>query len=115
MPRKKRSATQAFEAALEQPAAGRYVLRLFVTGSTPRSLEAIRNIRAICERQLQGQYNLEVIDIYQHPELAQGEQIVVAPTLLKKLPLPFRRVIGDLSNTERVLVGLDLVARTAGK
>ncbi len=111
MKREKASVTEAFEAALQRAARQRYVLRLFVTGSTPRSLEAIRNIRAICDRELKGRYELEVIDIYQHPELAQGEQIVVAPTLVKKLPLPFRRIIGDLSSSERVLVGLNLVPR----
>ena len=87
-----------------------YLLRLFVTGSTPKSSRAIRNIRAICEEKLQGRYELEVIDIYQHPEDMKREQIVVTPTLVRELPLPFRRVIGDLSDIERVLVGLDLVA-----
>ncbi len=101
--------TQAFEEALaKEPAADRYVLRLFVTGTTPRSARAIQNIRAICEERLQGRYQLEVIDIYQHPEQAKPEQVVVAPTLVKQLPLPVRRLIGDLSNEERVLVGLDL-------
>ena len=104
--------TKAFEAALAaQPVAEHYVLRLFVTGTTPRSARAIQNIRAICEDQLQGRYDLEVIDIYQHPEFAQREQIIVTPTLVKKLPLPFRKVIGDLSDQERVLVGLDIVRR----
>ena len=101
--------TEIVEAELAQAGAGKYVLRLFVTGSTPRSLEAIRNIRAICDRELKGRYELEVVDIYQHPELAKPEQIVVAPTLVKKLPPPFRRIIGDLSDTEKVLVGLDLL------
>jgi circadian clock protein KaiB len=105
--------TKAFEAALgAQPAAEHYLLRLFVTGSTPRSVRAIQNIRAICEEKLQGRYELEVIDIYQHPEDVKREQIVVAPTLVKKLPLPFRKIIGDLSDTERVLVGLDIVPRS---
>ena len=86
-----------------------YVLRLFVAGSTPRSLRAIANIRIICEQYLQGRYELEVIDIYQRPELAEGEQIVAAPTLIKKLPLPLRQLIGDLNDIERVLAGLDLL------
>jgi circadian clock protein KaiB len=104
--------TKAFEAALgAQPTAEHYLLRLFVTGSTPRSVRAIQNIRAICEEKLQGRYELEVIDIYQHPEDVKREQIVVAPTLVKKLPLPFRKIIGDLSDRERVLVGLDIVPR----
>ena len=103
--------TKAFEDALaERPQAGHYRLRLFVTGTTPRSSRAIQNIRNICERELQGHYDLEVIDIYQHPEQAKPEQIVVTPTLVKKLPLPFRKIIGDLSNQERVLVGLDILA-----
>jgi circadian clock protein KaiB len=95
------------EASRRAPA-DRYVLRLYVTGMTPRSTRAIENIRAICEQHLQGRYDLEVIDVYQQPTLAKGEQIIAAPTLIKKLPLPLRRVIGDMSNTERVLLGLDL-------
>ena len=87
----------------------RYVLRLYVTGMTPRSARAISNLRAICDEYLEGRYDLEVIDIYQQPVLAKGEQIVAAPTLIKKLPLPMRRIIGDMSNRERVLLGLDLV------
>lgn len=102
--------TKAFEDALaEKPDVARYCLRLFITGTTPKCARAIENIRAICEANLPGRYELEVIDIYQHPELAKPEQIVVTPTLVKKLPLPFRRMIGDLSDNERVLVGLDIV------
>ena len=86
-----------------------YRLRLFVTGTTPRSARAIRNIRAICEENLPGRYTLEVIDIYQHPAAVKAEQIVVTPTLVKQLPLPTRKLIGDLSDTERVLAGLDIV------
>ena len=86
----------------------RYVLRLYVTGMTSRSRRAIENVRRICEEHLPGQYDLEVIDIYQQPTLAKGEQIIAAPTLIKKLPLPLRRVIGDMSSTDRVLLGLDL-------
>ena len=85
-----------------------FILRLYVTGMTPRSTRAVENVRAICEEHLQGRYDLEVIDIYQQPILAKGEQIIAAPTLIKKLPLPLRRVIGDLSSTERVLLGLDI-------
>ncbi|MDP4224423.1 MAG: circadian clock KaiB family protein [Bacteroidota bacterium] len=84
------------------------MLRLYVTGTTPQSVRAIANIKRICEEHLKGRYDLEVIDLYQRPNLAQGEQIVAAPTLIKKLPSPLRRVIGDLSNTERLLVGLDI-------
>jgi circadian clock protein KaiB len=88
-----------------------YVLRLYVTGVTPNSVHAIANIKRICEEHLHGHYQLEVIDLCQQPELAEGEQIIAAPTLIKKLPLPLRRVIGDMSSTERVLVGLDLRRR----
>jgi len=85
-----------------------YVLRLYVTGTTSQSTRAISNIRKICEEHLQGRYELEVVDISQHPTLAIGEQIIAAPTLIKKLPLPLRRFIGDMSRTERILLGLDL-------
>lgn len=85
-----------------------YVLRLYITGSTPRSLRAIANIRAICQEHLKGRYDLEVLDIAQQPQLAEGEQIIAAPTLIKKAPLPIRRFIGDMSETERILIGLDL-------
>lgn len=85
-----------------------FLLKLYVTGMTPQSILAIENLKRICEEHLKGRYNLEVVDLYKNPALAAGEQIVAAPTLIKKLPLPLRRVIGDMSNTERVLVGLDL-------
>ncbi len=91
-----------------EPPEGRYVLRLYVTGLTARSTRAIENVRKICEDHLAGRYELEVVDIYQQPTMARGEQIIAAPTLIKKLPLPLRRVIGDMSSTDRVLVGLDL-------
>jgi circadian clock protein KaiB len=101
---------EEFEAAIKDAADGkqRYVLRLYVTGSTPRSTRAIQNIRAFCETRLRGRYDLEVIDIYQQPTLARGEQIIAAPTLIRKLPSPLRKFVGDLSDVERVLVGLDL-------
>ncbi len=85
-----------------------YVLRLYVAGMTQRSTEAFAIIKGICERELKGRYDLEVIDIYQHPQLAKDEQIIAVPTLLKKLPSPLRRFIGNLSDQERVLMGLDL-------
>ena len=85
-----------------------YLLKLYVLGATPNSQRAIKNIKDICEQHLQGRYTLKVIDLYQQPQLAEGEQIVATPTLVKKLPLPLRRILGDLSNTERVLVGLNL-------
>lgn len=95
------------EAAAEHPNA-HYVLRLYITGTTPCSMRAIVNIRKICEEHLQGRYDLEVVDISQRPTLAAGKQIIAAPTLIKKLPLPLRRFIGDMSQTERILLGLDL-------
>ena len=100
----------AFEKLLGQESknADRYVLRLYVTGLTPRSTQAFATIKAICDEYLRGRYELEVIDIYQHPQLAADEQIIAAPTLVKALPTPRRRFIGDLSDTERVLFGLDL-------
>ncbi len=86
----------------------RYVLRLYISGITPRSTIAIERVRRICEEHLEGRYELEIIDIYQQPTLAKGEQIIAAPTLIRKLPLPLRRIIGDMSNEDRVLLGLDL-------
>ncbi|NCC23388.1 MAG: thiol-disulfide isomerase [Alphaproteobacteria bacterium] len=85
-----------------------HVLTLYVASLTPRSVAAIRSVKDVCERHLQGRYELEVIDIYEHPTLAKSEQIVAAPTLIKKLPLPLRRLIGDMADEHRVLVGLDL-------
>ena len=109
MTKKKSATTEAFEKSVAaSPADERYVLRLYVTGMTPRSTEAFAAIKAICEERLQGRYELEVIDIYQHPQLAIDEQIIAVPTLVKMLPPPLRRLVGDLSNEERVLLGLDL-------
>jgi circadian clock protein KaiB len=88
-----------------------YVLRLYVTGATARSSAAIQNLRSILEEYVPGGYDLEVIDVYQHPAVLREEQLLVAPTLIKELPAPARRLIGDLSNTERVIVGLDLRRR----
>jgi circadian clock protein KaiB len=102
------SATAAFERSLAKPGRPRYVLRLYVTGMTPRSALALANIKEICEKHLKRRYDLQVIDIYQQPVLAEGDQIIAVPTLIKKLPLPLRRIIGDLSDRERVLIGLDL-------
>jgi circadian clock protein KaiB len=109
MPKQKvRDSTEAFERTLVSPKTSIHILRLYVTGMTPKSVRAIANVRTICEDHLKGRYELEVIDLYQRPQLAQGEQINAAPTLIKKLPLPLRRIIGDMSKSERVLVGLDL-------
>jgi circadian clock protein KaiB len=89
----------------------RYELRLYVAGITPRSEEAIRNVKIFCEEHLAGRYDLQIIDIYQQPVLARGEQIIAAPTLIKQLPLPLRRLIGTLADEEKLLVGLDLRPR----
>jgi circadian clock protein KaiB len=88
--------------------AKQYVLRLYIAGLTPRSRDAIANITKICEDYLQGRYDLEVIDVFKRPVLAREEQIVATPTLVKRLPAPLRRFIGDLSEKEKVLVGLDV-------
>jgi circadian clock protein KaiB len=85
-----------------------YVLRLYVAGTSSKSIRAVANIKEICESSLKNRYDLEVIDIYQQPVLVKGEQIIAAPTLVKKLPLPLRKFIGDMSDTERILIGLDL-------
>lgn len=109
---KLRNATEAFEEALKSVALKRakYILRLYVTGSSVRSLRAINNLKKLCEEHLQD-YDLEVIDIYENPTAAREEQIIAAPTLVKKLPRPLRKFVGDLSNTQKVLVGLDIYKR----
>lgn len=83
-------------------------LRLYVAGQTEKAIKAFENLRAICEDRLKGKYSIEVIDLLEHPQLARGDQIVAVPTLVRRLPEPVRKIIGDLSNTEKVLVGLDL-------
>ena len=85
-----------------------YELRLYVAGKTPRSLTAIENLKRICEEHLKGKHRIEVIDLLEKPQLARGDQILAIPTLVRNLPMPIRKIIGDLSNTERVLVGLNL-------
>ena len=114
MPLNPRNIRALFERAGHPPGGERYILRLYVTGMTSRSSRAVGNLRAICDEYLEGRYELEVIDIYQQPVLTKGEQIVAAPTLIKKLPLPMRRIIGDMSNRERVLLGLDLIRGSDG-
>ena len=108
----KLSTTEAFEAikggALKR---AKYILRLYVTGSTSRSLKAVYNLRKICEEHLPKDYELEVIDIYKNPEAAREAQVVAAPTLVRRLPLPIRKFVGDLSNTQKVLIGLDIYKR----
>ncbi|OGN91040.1 MAG: hypothetical protein A2158_07200 [Chloroflexi bacterium RBG_13_46_14] len=100
--------TKALEKAVVDRRNQKYILRLYVSGLTIRSTRAIENLRKICEENLKGRYDLEIIDIFQQTEAARSEQIIAAPTLIKKLPLPLRRFIGDLSDTERILVGLEI-------
>ena len=92
---------------------GKWDLRLYVAGQTPRAVTAINNLTLLCEGQLKGKYRIQVIDLVKNPELARDHQILAIPTLVRNLPLPVRSIIGDLSNSERVLMGLDLIARTA--
>ena len=102
----------------EQPAKARsdkWVLRLYVAGQTSKAVTAFNNLKLICEEQLKGKYHIEVIDLLKNPRLARDEQILAVPTLVRKLPLPVRKIIGDLSNRERVLVGLDLIEDSALK
>ena len=109
MPAEETNDISAFEDALTDPGEACYIFRLYVSGSTPRSLRAVQNLRDMCEAHLQGHYQLEVVDIYQQPDEALSNQIVVTPTLIKSLPVPPRRLIGDLSRTDRLLISLDIV------
>lgn len=102
------SAPAKLELALSQRGDTRYALTLYVVGMTPKSTRAITNLKRICEEYLRGRYDLDVVDVYQRPGLAHAEQLLAVPVLVKKLPLPVRSLIGDLSDTERVLFGLDL-------
>ena len=106
--KKTRGVREEFDQILADKSPDKYMLSLYITGTTSRSVLAISNLKKICEEYLEGKYELEVIDLYQKPYLAKEEQILAAPTLIKKLPLPFRRIIGDMSNEEKVLIGLDL-------
>jgi circadian clock protein KaiB len=116
MPKAKTANTsKAFIKGLKTGPDEQYILRLYITGMTPRSTKAIENIKKICEDYLKGRYDLEIIDIYQQPALAEGEQIIAAPTLIKKLPLPLRRFIGDMSMTDKILLGLDLRPKKKGR
>jgi circadian clock protein KaiB len=108
-----KTSAEKFEAAAAKRDRATYVLRLYVTGMTPKSTQAIANVQKLCEQYLEGAYELEVIDIYQQPELAKREQIIATPTLIKKLPLPLRKFIGDMSDTERFFVGIDLKPRNS--
>lgn len=102
VPRRKKTAKRRKTPVL------RYILRLYITGQTPRSLQSIENLRKLCDKYLKGKFDLEVIDIYQQPALAAEGQIIAAPTLIKTMPLPLRRLVGDFSDQDRVVLGLDL-------
>jgi len=108
-----RDATGAFERELKRKALKRakYILRLYVTGSSSKSLRAVHNLKKLCDEHLSNDYDLEVIDIYKDPEAAREAQIIAAPTLVKKLPQPIRKFVGDLSNTQKILIGLDIYKR----
>jgi circadian clock protein KaiB len=108
---KPKDAHAEFESALERSPEQPYILRLYIAGSTPNSARALENIKGICEQHLAGRYDLEVVDIFQQPVLAKHEQIVAVPTLIKQLPPPLRKLIGDLTDRESVLIGLDLRAK----
>ena len=97
--------------AAPPPGGQTYRLRLYVAGQTPKSVLAFRNLKEICEEHLQGRYEIEIIDLLERPQLARGDQILAVPTVVRRLPEPIKKIIGDLSNTERVLVGLDLRER----
>jgi circadian clock protein KaiB len=114
---KLRDATEAFEDAIKPKALKRakYILRLYVTGSSGKSLRAVHNLKKFCEEHLPNDYDLEVIDIYKDPEAAREAQIIAAPTLVKKLPQPIRKFVGDLSNTQKILIGLDIYKRQDSK
>ena len=92
-----------------KPKAQKYILRLYVAGQTPRSLRSIENLRLLCDKHLRGRFVLEVVDIYQQPALASEGQIIAAPTLIKSMPLPLRRLVGDFTDQKRVILGLDLL------
>lgn len=103
------------EKSLARQRKEKFIFRLFITGTTPASTTAILNLKKICDEYLDGRYELDVIDIYQHPEAARDEQIIAAPTLIKKLPLPIRKFIGTMADKERILAGLNLEAGGAVK
>jgi circadian clock protein KaiB len=110
-PTKRRRASNGRQAVVDSSDSERWNLRLYVAGQTPRSLTAFKNLKDICEQYLKGKYQIEVVDLIENPTLARGDQILAIPTLVRKLPQPIRKIIGDLSNTERVLVGLDIEPR----
>ncbi len=108
---KSKSSNGLPEKVLQRRGTEKYVLRLYVAGATRRSLAAIKNIKKICDEHLKDSCDLEIVDIYQQPSLAKGEQIIAVPTLIKKVPFPLRKFIGDMADQEKILVGLDLKQR----
>ena len=115
MPARKTKTPKRKQARPAPKTGAKYLLRLYVTGTTGKSMRAIQNVRRICEEHLHDLYDLEVVDIYKNLPMARGDQIIAAPTLIKRLPAPLRRLIGDLSDEERVLVGLDIRPQQAGR
>ena len=93
---------------MKDPAANKYLLKLYVTGTSSRTAQAIENLRRICDQELEGRYELDIVDVLEHPQAAEDDRILATPTLIKQLPPPLRRVIGDLSDREKVLLGLEL-------
>ena len=108
-----KTSTEEFKKAAAMQDRAKYALRLYITGMTPKSTKAIANVQKLCEEYLKGFYELKIIDIYQQPKLAKDEQIIATPTLIKQFPLPIRRLIGDMSDTERCLVGIDLKTKNS--
>jgi circadian clock protein KaiB len=104
---KNTGATRGRKRAAKRPVT-RYALRLYITGQTPRSRQSVENLRALCDKYIPGQFDLEVVDIYQQPAMAAAGQIIAAPTLIKSMPLPLRRLVGDFSDQNRVILGLDI-------
>ncbi len=107
----KEDVTDEYERLLQEESSARYVLRLYIAGNSPRSQVAVDNVRKICDEHLKGRFDLEVIDIYQDNTMIPDDLVIAAPTLIRQLPLPLRRIIGDMTNKDRVLVGLDLIPR----
>lgn len=112
--KKSEGSEQEWDRTLSASQSDKYVLRLFITGTTSKSVLALKNLKKVCEEYLEGRYELEVVDLYQNPGLAKDEQIIAAPTLIKKLPLPFRRIIGDMSDVDKVLMGLEIKKVSSG-
>jgi circadian clock protein KaiB len=105
------TAADVFKQETAEPADAKYVLRLYISGMTARSTQAITNLATICHEYLKSRYELEIVDIYKHPEAALSDHVIATPTLVRKLPLPFRSLVGTLADEERVLAGLDLIKK----